>query len=63
MAKPQRRYVCQACGAVSSKWQGQCVDCGDWNTLVEEAGGGVVTPFAAKHDLRSAAASSRDRPR
>jgi DNA repair protein RadA/Sms len=53
LAKAQRRYVCQACGGVSSKWQGQCVDCGDWNTLVEEAGGGVVTPFAANHDLRS----------
>jgi DNA repair protein RadA/Sms len=52
MAKPQRRYVCQQCGSVSTKWQGQCVDCGEWNTLVEEAGG-VVTPFAAKHDLRS----------
>ena len=52
MAKPQRRYVCQQCGSVASKWQGQCVDCGDWNTLVEETGG-VVTPFAAKHDLRS----------
>jgi DNA repair protein RadA/Sms len=52
MAKPQRRYVCQQCGSVSTKWQGQCVDCGDWNTLVEESGG-VVTPFAAKHDLRS----------
>jgi DNA repair protein RadA/Sms len=52
MAKPQRRFVCQQCGSVSNKWQGQCVDCGDWNTLVEESGG-VVTPFAAKHDLRS----------
>jgi DNA repair protein RadA/Sms len=53
MAKPQRRYACQLCGSVSTKWQGQCVDCGEWNTLVEEAGGGNVTPFAAKHDLRS----------
>ncbi|WP_420138753.1 DNA repair protein RadA [Sphingomonas sp.] len=53
MAKPQRRYTCQLCGSVSSKWQGQCVDCGEWNTLVEETGSGVVTPFAAKHDLRS----------
>jgi len=52
MAKLQRRYVCQACGSATSKWQGQCVDCGEWNTLVEEAGGNV-TPFAAKHDLRS----------
>ena len=53
MARLQRRYVCQACGSATSKWQGQCVDCGEWNTLVEEAGGGNVTPFAAKHDLRA----------
>ncbi|MFS0735909.1 DNA repair protein RadA [Sphingomonas sp. 1P06PA] len=52
MAKPLKRYVCQACGSVSPKWQGQCVDCGDWNSLVEDAGG-AVTPFRAKHDLRS----------
>jgi DNA repair protein RadA/Sms len=52
MAKLQRRYVCQACGSVASKWQGQCVDCAEWNTLVEEAGA-VVTPFAAKHNLQS----------
>ena len=53
MAKLQKRYVCQACGSVASKWAGQCVDCGEWNTLVEEAGGGVVTPFQAKHNLQS----------
>jgi len=52
MAKPKKRYVCQACGSVSSQWQGQCADCGDWNTLVEDAGG-VVTPFQAKHNLQS----------
>jgi DNA repair protein RadA/Sms len=52
MAKPQKRYVCQACGGVTSKWQGQCVDCAEWNTLVEEAPS-VVTPFAAKHHLRT----------
>ena len=37
MAKPKRRYVCQACGGVSSRWQGQCPDCGEWNTLAEDA--------------------------
>jgi len=52
MAKPQRRYVCQLCGSVSSKWQGQCVDCGEWNTLVEESAA-PMTPFAAKHNLQS----------
>ncbi|MBB5686957.1 DNA repair protein RadA [Sphingobium boeckii] len=52
MAKLQRRYVCQACGSVSNKWAGQCADCAEWNTMVEE-GGQVVTPFAAKHNLQS----------
>jgi DNA repair protein RadA/Sms len=51
MAKLQKRYVCQQCGSVASKWAGQCADCGDWNTLVEDAGG-VVTPFQAKHNLQ-----------
>jgi DNA repair protein RadA/Sms len=52
MAKLKKRYVCQACGSVASRWAGQCADCSEWNSLVEEAGG-VVTPFAAKHDLRT----------
>jgi DNA repair protein RadA/Sms len=48
MAKAKRQYVCQNCGALSYRWQGQCADCGEWNTLVEEAG---ETAFSAKHDL------------
>jgi len=52
MAKVQKRYVCQACGAVASKWQGQCDECSEWNTLVEEAGA-VVTPFSARHHLQA----------
>ena len=55
MVKPRKRYVCQACGSVSSRWQGQCGDCAEWNSLVEEAGA-VVTPFSARHDLRSGGA-------
>ena len=53
MAKPRKRYVCQACGSVTSQWQGQCGDCGEWNTLVEDAAGSNVTPFQAKHNLQS----------
>jgi len=52
MAKLQKRYVCQACGSATSKWAGQCADCAEWNTLVEEAGG-PATPFQAKHHLQS----------
>ncbi|MDB5691232.1 MAG: radA, partial [Alphaproteobacteria bacterium] len=51
MAKPRSRYVCQVCGSATSRWQGQCPDCAEWNTLVEDAGA-VVTPFAARHNLR-----------
>ena len=37
MAKPLKRFVCQSCGAVTSKWGGRCESCGEWNTIVEEA--------------------------
>ena len=50
MAKAKRQYICQNCGSVAHRWQGQCPDCGEWNTLVEEAG---ETVFSAKHHLRS----------
>ena len=50
MAKPKRRYVCSACGSVATRWQGQCADCGEWNTLTEDA---PQTVFSAKHDLSS----------
>jgi DNA repair protein RadA/Sms len=36
MARPDNRYVCQACGAVQPKWAGRCEGCGEWNTLAEE---------------------------
>lgn len=37
MAKqPTTVFVCQGCGAQSRKWLGQCPDCGEWNTYVEE---------------------------
>jgi DNA repair protein RadA/Sms len=35
MAKAKSVYVCSECGGSASKWQGQCVDCGAWNTLAE----------------------------
>jgi len=35
MAKAKTAYVCNDCGAEHSKWQGQCTECGAWNTLSE----------------------------
>lgn len=33
--KKEVAYVCNDCGADYRKWQGQCADCGAWNTLGE----------------------------
>ena len=35
MAKQKTAFVCNDCGSDYSKWQGQCSDCGAWNTLSE----------------------------
>src|SRR3546814_17123403 len=50
MAKAKRKFVCQQGGTVSGRWQGQCDDCGEWNSIVEEA---AETVFSARHDLHS----------
>jgi DNA repair protein RadA/Sms len=37
MAKtPQTIFICQNCGRTSRKWLGQCPDCSQWNSFVEE---------------------------
>lgn len=35
MAKQKTAFVCGDCGSEFNKWQGQCADCGAWNTVVE----------------------------
>ncbi len=35
MAKSSN-FVCQSCGAVTSKWSGRCDTCGEWNAIIEE---------------------------
>ena len=35
MAKAKSAFVCTECGADYSKWQGQCSNCREWNTLTE----------------------------
>ena len=42
MAKASSSFVCQNCGAAFNRWQGKCEACGEWNTLVEEAGDSAV---------------------
>jgi DNA repair protein RadA/Sms len=35
MARAKLIYTCENCAAQQPKWQGQCPDCGAWNTLNE----------------------------
>ncbi|MBR0403413.1 DNA repair protein RadA [Candidatus Saccharibacteria bacterium] len=37
MKSSKTNFVCQQCGASFAKWMGQCSNCGQWNTLVEQA--------------------------
>jgi len=52
MAKLKTRYICTACGSAQSRWQGQCPDCAEWNSIAQEAAA-LSTVFAQKHDLSS----------
>ncbi|MBV9752960.1 MAG: DNA repair protein RadA, partial [Hyphomicrobiales bacterium] len=59
MARHERIFVCQSCGAVYGRWQGKCDACGGWNTVAEEnAPRTAPVPGAA-----SAGASQRSKGR
>ena len=45
MAKTKTVYSCTECGGQSPKWQGQCLQCGAWNTLVEAVATSAATRF------------------
>lgn len=34
--KSRTRFVCQKCSAISSRWQGKCHNCGEWDSFLEE---------------------------
>src|ERR1700749_4179046 len=42
-------FVCQTCGAATSKWSGKCEACNGWNTIVEE---GAAPPIGANATRR-----------
>ena len=36
LMKARSQFVCSQCGTTYNKWVGQCSNCGNWNTLVEQ---------------------------
>ncbi|MCR5085641.1 MAG: AAA family ATPase, partial [Succinivibrionaceae bacterium] len=41
-SKQKTSFVCSSCGATYARWQGQCRECGEWNTISEQ----VIAPAA-----------------
>jgi DNA repair protein RadA/Sms len=37
MSRKQTQFICNTCGRAQSKWMGKCPDCGEWNSLTEQA--------------------------
>lgn len=50
MAKAKTAYVCTDCGTEYGKWQGQCSDCGEWNTISEFKVGKSSAPRNARFE-------------
>jgi DNA repair protein RadA/Sms len=48
--KSKSAFVCNDCGAEYSKWQGQCTECGVWNSLSEVRLGPTPSNRSAKFE-------------
>jgi len=55
---PETIFVCQNCGSQSRKWLGQCTDCDQWNTMVEERFRAAVQAAGAGRSLSQFRSSS-----
>ena len=57
MAKSRTVYTCTECGGAAPKWQGQCPQCGTWNTLVETIAATAAVRFETVAGTRSVVTS------
>ena len=55
MAKVKSSYVCSSCGYETSKWNGKCPQCGEWNTFEE-----VEVTVSARSSTRARSAQIKD---
>ena len=52
--KNRSLFVCQQCGTSYAKWVGQCTNCGNWNSLVEQT---AEVEFGKKSTIEKGRAS------
>ncbi|MES2675014.1 MAG: DNA repair protein RadA [Pseudomonadota bacterium] len=58
--KNKSAFVCNECGADAKKWQGQCAECGAWNSMQEVRLGPTPANRAAKFEGYSGGASGNN---
>ena len=64
MAKLKTAFVCGDCGAVFAKWQGQCNECGAWNTLSQLPVASTKSYAGVQSEMRSLAdVTTKEQPR
>ena len=64
MAKLKTAFVCGDCGAVYAKWQGQCNECGAWNTLSQLPVASTKSYAGVQSEMRSLAdVATEEQPR
>lgn len=54
--KNRSLFVCQQCGTSYAKWVGQCTNCGNWNSLVEQT---AEVEFGKKSTIEKGRASGK----
>lgn len=55
--KNRSLFVCQQCGTSYAKWVGQCTNCGNWNSLVEQT---AEVEFGKKSTIEKGRASGKE---
>lgn len=66
MVKSQTIFICANCGNRTSRWQGKCLNCGQWNTLeerreVSSKKQGVARAASEPVNLKGVVVSERER--
>ncbi len=61
----KNKYICQKCGSEHHKWNGQCSDCGAWNSIELEVteGGFYLKDNGTKQAIESLAGDITTQPR
>ena len=60
MARSSTVFICSACGGESPKWQGQCPQCAEWNTLESAVRSAAPARGTARARTAGAAAAALD---